>query len=611
MGTVFLAEHEVLKKRYAVKMLRSRFAAQPEVAARFLQEARATNAFSHDHIVKIYDFGQSPDGGAFLVMELLEGEPFDHYLSKRGALPLAEALPLFQQLASALDAAHRAGITHRDLKPENVFVLSREGAPFVKVLDFGIARVVGDLAIPGLTRAGTVVGTPQYMSPEQLTGQPAEARADIYSLGILFFQALAGALPFPGPKLSDFAQQHLYEPVPLLRTRRPDLSEGIEVLVARMMAKAAAERPASMAEVGEALQQIAKGQQPTLSVVRALPPRPELGWRLLLGTAALLAVLCVLVLWKLRGESDPLSQAQAELTQGDAAPLLALARAQSQAALASSSSKEKAQALRDLLDSGEAAPPALFAEALHDPEWEVRLLAAQGLAARKDEESRALLRAAYEADGAQTTLSLPRYSLLMERVRAGDETARPLLAQGLENPKVSPKLKFDAALALVSLGEEAGRPLLLAAILDAERNPENALKAANALFSAPDNAEALALLRSVASGESQHWRLAAQFLAQHGEASARERLVGAARRGDFEAIYALAALRDEEARGPLLARIQGNAAEKARAALALARVGEASDLAVLAPLLQDPDTRIQNAAARAMLAISATHQEAP
>lgn len=259
MGTVYAGRQLTIQKPVAIKVLRA-VDDDGQAMGRFEREARSASKLGHAHIVDIFDFGRTPsplggpDALAYLVMEQLDGEDLGARL-ERGPLPLERALPIIIQCCSALGAAHEAGIVHRDLKPENVFLITdpATGSPdFVKIVDFGLAKITetemeGE---PGrkLTQTGMVFGTPHYMPPEQCTGQPTDPRADVYSLGIILFEALTGKPPFEGNTFMAVINQHLLDPPPPLADVHPgvDVPPGIEAAIRHAMAKMADDRPASM-----------------------------------------------------------------------------------------------------------------------------------------------------------------------------------------------------------------------------------------------------------------------------------------------------------------------------------------------------------------------------
>src|SRR3954463_9432154 len=184
MGFVYEATHEVLNRRSAIKMLRPELATHEQVVTRFLNEAKAVNLIDHQNIVNVYDYGDSQDGSVYFVMEFLEGETLDDLMRKRQPMQVPLLLHVFGQIAKALAAAHAKQIVHRDLKPANVYIVAREDNPyFIKLLDFGIAQLRGAGAVQGLTVAGMVMGTPQYMSPEQVSGGTVDARSDVWAMG--------------------------------------------------------------------------------------------------------------------------------------------------------------------------------------------------------------------------------------------------------------------------------------------------------------------------------------------------------------------------------------------------------------------------------------------
>jgi serine/threonine-protein kinase len=245
MGSIWLAEHVRLGRHAAIKVLHPELLSRPEIVTRFFNEARAATAISDPGIVQIFDFGQHSDGSAYLAMELLEGEPLNRRLARLGALELAEALRIMRQVASTVGAAHACGIIHRDLKPENVFIVRDPevaGGERAKILDFGIAKLGGDLA--GV-RTGTaaVMGTPRYMSPEQCRGAGGvDQRSDVYSLGCVLFTLLVGHPPFGGEGSGDLIAMHLRELPPVPSSLRPGLPPEVDQLVLRCLAKDPAQR---------------------------------------------------------------------------------------------------------------------------------------------------------------------------------------------------------------------------------------------------------------------------------------------------------------------------------------------------------------------------------
>ncbi len=221
MGAVYEATQASVGRRVAVKVLRPELAGDPIAAQRFLQEARATCALSHPNIITVHDFGESQDGLLYLVMERVDGEPLSRLIKTHGAMSGARAATLVAQILNALHEAHGAGVVHRDLKPDNVLVVAgRGGRDFVKVLDFGLARMLTERG-GTLTQPGEVFGTPAYMSPEQAKGTPADHRADLYAVGCIFYELLAGRRPFDAPRPLAVLMQHLRHPPPAFESLEP------------------------------------------------------------------------------------------------------------------------------------------------------------------------------------------------------------------------------------------------------------------------------------------------------------------------------------------------------------------------------------------------------
>jgi serine/threonine-protein kinase len=262
MGAVYQAEHTHMRKRLAVKVLHPEMSRLPEVVARFEREAMAAAHIEHPNVAAATDFGKLEDGSFFLVLEYVEGKSLREAIAV-GRLELGRALHIARQMASALARAHALGIVHRDLKPENVMLVTRDGdADFAKVLDFGIAKVpVGDLVgehkAPGqaLTQLGMVYGTPEYMAPEQALGQPVDARADLYALGVILFEMIAGVRPFDHESKVTLLGMHVTAPIPKMNDKAPgaNVPAEIEAIVGRLLAKEAGGRFADAKELIDAI----------------------------------------------------------------------------------------------------------------------------------------------------------------------------------------------------------------------------------------------------------------------------------------------------------------------------------------------------------------------
>ncbi|MDP3212901.1 MAG: serine/threonine-protein kinase, partial [Deltaproteobacteria bacterium] len=247
MGTVYLARHEALQRQVAMKFLQEELAGNREIAARFAREAMAAARLQHRNVITVYDSGTDDEGRCFLAMEYVDGELLRGVMERGGALPRERALALAAQVAAALDHAHALGIVHRDVKPENVLVVDVEGVETVKVIDFGIAKVFqpDGPAAPGITRSGIVLGTPEYMAPEQAAGGEVGPCTDIYALAVMTYEMLVGSRPFDSDDVMALLMAHLNATPPTLSARRADLAFGpeVEAVMARALAKSPAARP--------------------------------------------------------------------------------------------------------------------------------------------------------------------------------------------------------------------------------------------------------------------------------------------------------------------------------------------------------------------------------
>jgi serine/threonine-protein kinase len=255
-GAVYRAEHPLIGKRAAIKVLNWEFSANPEMVSRFMAEARAVNQIRHRNIIDIFAFGKMADGRQFYVMELLDGQPLDQLLNERGRFTLSEALPILRGVARALDAAHAKGIAHRDLKPENVFVtVDDDGQPSPKLIDFGIAKLLDAGAESShKTRTGTPIGTSYYMSPEQCRARKVDHRTDIYSFGIVVHLLLTGKRPFVGDSAVDIIVKQVTEAPPPMSESCPELGTALDAAVLQMLEKDPAKRPQTTAAAVDALE---------------------------------------------------------------------------------------------------------------------------------------------------------------------------------------------------------------------------------------------------------------------------------------------------------------------------------------------------------------------
>jgi serine/threonine-protein kinase len=266
MGTVWEGAHETLMTRVAIKFIRPQFAEQPEARARFQIEARAAAKLKTKHAVHVYDYGVTPEGLPYIVMEYLDGESLSEAIIERGPLPASEVGRIIIQAARALTKAHAAGIVHRDLKPDNIF-LARTDEPIeglsyvVKLVDFGIAKIIeepsaagGSQPMGGPTREGTVIGTPNFMAPEQLAigGAPGPL-TDLWSLGACTFAAMTGRLPFEGDVLGDIVLKVCASPMPAPSNVNQNVPPGFDAWFARACSRDPAKRFQTADELAQAL----------------------------------------------------------------------------------------------------------------------------------------------------------------------------------------------------------------------------------------------------------------------------------------------------------------------------------------------------------------------
>jgi eukaryotic-like serine/threonine-protein kinase len=274
MGAVYAAEHALLGRPAAIKVLLPDLSQKQDVVMRFFNEARAATAIRHPGIIEIYDFGWTPDGAAFIVMEHLQGETLSRR-SERARFRWQVALSVARQIAGALAAAHGKGIVHRDLKPDNIFmVLDPEvpGGERIKLLDFGIAKLAGDTSTSvNMTKTGAVMGTPTYMAPEQCRGVAVDHRVDLYALGCIVFELCSGRPPFVGEGTGDVLAAHIHVPAPSLASLRVEVPRAVEELVHQLLTKSPAQRTPSAEAVIRAIDAITTERASSVGLSARLP----------------------------------------------------------------------------------------------------------------------------------------------------------------------------------------------------------------------------------------------------------------------------------------------------------------------------------------------------
>jgi len=268
MGVVYRVRHVLLGRDMALKLLRPEHARDPLVLERMHREALSAAQIDSPHVARVFDFGLLDDGAPYIVMELLEGRELSEELQREARLPWARVADLALQVCDALAKVHRAGVVHRDLKPENLFLVDRpEGEDFVKILDFGLAKVSGGAS---LSRAGMAIGTPSYMSPEQCAGEATDASTDVYALGCVLYELLSGRPPFVAERYSDVLVAHITQAPQPLGELVPGLPEDAEALVMRCLQKDPEWRFESVDELADAIRAV-DGAVPERSGTRRIP----------------------------------------------------------------------------------------------------------------------------------------------------------------------------------------------------------------------------------------------------------------------------------------------------------------------------------------------------
>jgi serine/threonine-protein kinase len=262
MGSVYRGKHVMMDKTVAIKVLRPSLAGDDVIVARFSREAKAASRISHPHAVSVTDFGEAENGVVFLVMEYLDGRTLKDVIRSEGPMTLDRAVEIVRQVSGALDAAHQQGVIHRDLKSDNIMLSQTNGGDWSKVLDFGIAKIQQPEGVRDndITAANLVIGTPQYMAPEQCSQtSPIDARSDVYSLGVIVYEMLAGRVPFTGDSPTVIMMKQVGDEPPSVLDARPDLPASIDNLIKKALAKQPADRFQTAGELSEALTKAAAG----------------------------------------------------------------------------------------------------------------------------------------------------------------------------------------------------------------------------------------------------------------------------------------------------------------------------------------------------------------
>jgi len=611
MGFVYEATHVVLQRRSAIKMLRPELASHHQIVTRFLNEAKAVNLIDHQNIVNVYDYGDSLDGNVYFVMEFLEGQTLDDLMRKRQPMPVPLLLHVFGQIAKALAAAHAKQIVHRDLKPANVYVIAREHNPyFIKLLDFGIAQLRG-YGTEGLTLAGSVLGTPQYMSPEQISGGTVDARTDVWAMGVMLYRAATGQAPFKGEEFAELADKILHH-VPPPAGDLVAMPTALSKLIASCLERGIEARCQSIAELVAGLEQVKRecqldddailaavvadagvtvalgpagpGSRTRGSIANSSPkyqgganlrpsvpakPRSRLGWYA--ASAAIVGGLGAAVfVMQGRGDAKTLSAhdpktvepgpgssgpgtlAPAPTPRGSIKDLYVAGNAEGARGLAK-------QHLAEAIGSGQLQQQGFAAEALgmaHVPAGAPLLYTALG----KELDVRVKAAQALGKLGLPDAAPKLRAALAAsgERgkveiaavlYRLGDKDARAILVRPIEDQR----LRLIAASALAETSDDAARGMLAEILKSNERGTERWLRAAGGLVKLGDGPARKLLEGELSQADGPRAVGAAAMLAGAGDAKARDQLVREMSDDSFpragDAAVALATLGDKRALG--------------------------------------------------------------
>ena len=669
MGFVYEATHEVLNRRTAIKLLRPELGNNAQVVIRFLQEAKAVNLIDHGNIVNVYDYSDGAETGlVYFVMEYLEGETLDDLMRKRRPMSPALLLHTYMQVCRALAAAHAKKIVHRDLKPANVYVIAREDNPyFIKLLDFGIAQLRGEGEIKGLTVTGSVMGTPLFMSPEQITGAGVDARTDIWALGVMLYRAATGEYPFKGEGFGELAGQILNNTLPppskaapnagilpaldavimsCLQRKLPDRCPSVDELIAGLnRVKEAyklddktilAEVKADAGVLSEPLPELRSA--PTRgSLIASLPqyqgyvagndvpraaPTAKSKAPMAIGAGLVVAGLAVGGYFISHKKSDatpapvasvvaapptPSKTIKELFTSGDKAGVRTQAEKNLHEAIASGNVQLQGQAV-DALDRGlsPAAAPLLYLALKGTPE--LRVKAARSLGELGLPDSAPKVRAALDDSGDKV-----RVELAAVLSGLGDKDSLAILKRAVGDPG----MRLTAAVALASIvppgGDDPAARQVFTDILDATpQGREQWRRAAAGLWKLGDAKGHDALATELTQPDAARAVAAAEIMAKRGDTAAHDYLTRVAADKEFarrgEAAFALARIGDAGALGWVPDGLHSTDAEERKLAIGICarlaqRGGDKSAADIAALATDDSDHGVQLAAAAALLVL--------
>jgi serine/threonine protein kinase/HEAT repeat protein len=615
MGMVYLAQHAMIGRKAAVKVLKRELCKDQDVVERFYQEGKAVGQLRHENIIDVYDFGKENDQ-VYFVMELLEGETLTARI-KRGAIPFAEAYALILQIAEALKAAHEKGIVHRDIKPDNIFLLPKPGGPpKIKVLDFGLAKLTGNDQKERLTQNGSIMGTPHYMSPQQIDGASVDGRADIYALGAVIYEMFTGEPPFKGTTVGELLKGHLFTPPPPLRAE-PTLQ--VPSMMGRVVAKALEKRlDTRYQSAQELIDDVKKATTDTKMVPRPGTEAPQgpKAWVLALAGGGVAAIAAAAFLWLNPGETKPQEPASVPITsaptaaKSDSKALRELALAALRAALKEREAEVRAESARGvgkIQDRGSLEP---LTTLLSDEDTNVKKSAAFALAELND--SRAIT--GLEELKAKTEDPSLLRALDQALFRLGSEEAEKRLLAALKAKETEARL--EAALTLASKGVyDAEDPLKALLASSDEATQRRVTEVLDSLLRLGDEEAESKLIALLDSPDEPIRLAAAEVLANVGDERGKE--TAQKTLSDHSSVYRVSAARVLVLLGDYSQTQLFSAALKAdepklqkEGIEGLALVGEQTALPELAAFLspeQRPLTRI--AAAVAILEIVGLSQE--